>query len=70
MKMLTDDELIKELEGRFAFNQKALTDLQEMTKKLESMNAKLQDSETVKSHFLSNIRNEINIPLTSIMGLS
>ena len=48
MKMLTDDELIKELEGRFAFNQKALTDLQEMTKKLESMNAKLQDSETVK----------------------
>ena len=70
MKMLTDDELIKELEGRFAFNQKALTDLQEMTKKLESMNAKLQDSETVKSHFLSNIRNEINNPLTSIMGLS
>ena len=70
MKMLTDDELIKELEGRFAFNQKALTDLQEMTKKLESMNAKLQESETVKSHFLSNIRNEINNPLTSIMGLS
>jgi len=70
MKRLSDDELIKELEDRFAFNQEALKDLQEMTKKLESMNAKLQESEALKSHFLSNIRNEINNPLTSIMGLS
>jgi len=70
MKRLTDDELIKELEERFAFNQKALEDLQNMTRKLEMMNAKLQESEALKSHFLSNIRNEINNPLTSIMGLS
>jgi signal transduction histidine kinase len=70
MKRLTDDELIKELEERFAFNQKALEDLQNMTKKLEKMNSKLQESEALKSHFLSNIRNEINNPLTSIMGLS
>lgn len=70
MKRLTDDELIKELEERFAFNQKALEDLQNMTRKLEKMNAKLQESEALKSHFLSNIRNEINNPLTSIMGLS
>ncbi len=70
MKRLTDDELIKELEERFAFNQKALEDLREMTRKLELMNAKLQESEALKSHFLSNIRNEINNPLTSIMGLS
>lgn len=70
MKRLTDDELIKELEERFAFNQKALCDLREMTEKLELMNAKLQESEALKGHFLSNIRNEINNPLTSIMGLS
>lgn len=70
MKRLTDDELIKELEERFAFNQSALEDLQRMTEKLESMNAKLQESEALKGHFLSNIRNEINNPLTSIMGLS
>jgi len=55
MKRLTDDELIKELEERFSFNQKALADLQEMTRKLESMNTKLQESESVKSHFLSNL---------------
>lgn len=70
MKRLSDDELIKELEERFAFNQKALCDLREMTEKLEIMNAKLQESEALKGHFLSNIRNEINNPLTSIMGLS
>ncbi len=70
MKRLSDDELIKELEERFAFNQKALCDLREMTEKLEVMNAKLQESEALKGHFLSNIRNEINNPLTSIMGLS
>ena len=70
MKRLSDDELIKELEERFAFNQKALSDLREMTEKLELMNTKLQESEALKGHFLSNIRNEINNPLTSIMGLS
>jgi signal transduction histidine kinase len=41
-----------------------------MTHKLESMNEKLQDSEALKSQFLSNIRNEINNPLSAIMGLS
>ncbi len=70
MERLTDDELIAELKDRFAFNLKALVDLREMTAKLEVMNSRLQESEAVKGHFLSNIRNEINNPLTSIMGLS
>ena len=70
MNRLTDEELIAELKERFAFNLKALDDLREMTGKLEEMNTKLQESESVKGHFLSNIRNEINNPLTSIMGLS
>jgi len=70
MKRLTDEELIEDLRDRFAFNQAALKDLREMTRKLEEMNARLQESEALKGHFLSNIRNEINNPLTSIMGLS
>jgi len=70
MKRLTDEELIEDLRERFAFNQAALNDLREMTRKLEDMNARLQESEALKGHFLSNIRNEINNPLTSIMGLS
>lgn len=70
MKQLTDQELIEELKDRFDLNRKALNDLQVLTRKLEVMNERLRDSEALKSHFLSNIRNEINNPLTSIMGLS
>ncbi len=70
MKKLTDSELIEELDNRFKENEKAFTALKIMTKKLEDLNAKLHDSETVKSNFLSNIKNEINNPLTSILLMS
>jgi signal transduction histidine kinase len=66
----TDKELIEELKKRFEENEMALNDLQVMTKKLEKLNKRLQESEAMKSNFLSNIRNEINNPLASIMGLS
>lgn len=70
MSKLSDAELIEEIRQRFEFNHNALTDLRTLTRKLESMNEKLQESERVKSQFLSNIRNEINNPLSAIMGLS
>lgn len=70
MSKLTDEELIDEIRQRFEFNRNALNDLRVITRKLESMNEKLQESERVKSQFLSNIRNEINNPLSAIMGLS
>ena len=60
MSKLTDEELIEEIRQRFEFNRNALNDLRAITRKLESMNEKLQESERVKSQFLSNIRNEIN----------
>lgn len=66
----TDQELIEEIRRRFEFNRNALNDLRAMTAKLESLNEKLQESEALKSHFLSNIRNEINNPLSAIMGLA
>lgn len=37
---------------------------------LNNLNKKLKDSEAFKSHFLSNISNEIINPFTSILGLS
>ncbi|MFA5514811.1 MAG: HAMP domain-containing sensor histidine kinase [Desulfuromonadales bacterium] len=63
-------QLVENLQLQIEINRKALHDLQEVTRKLELMNRKLQDSEQLKSHFLSNIRNEINNPLSAIMGLS
>jgi signal transduction histidine kinase len=70
MKELSDDELIRELKKRFDTTKKALYDVRVITKKLEDMNRKLRISEQVKSSFVSLVKNEINNPLTSILGLS
>jgi signal transduction histidine kinase len=70
MLKLSDAEFIEELSKRFEEKEKALYDLKVMTRNLEKVNRKLQESEALKSNFLSNIKNEINNPLTSILGLS
>jgi len=70
METLTDQELIAALQQRLDFNRRALNDLQALTGKLEATNRRLQESEALKSHFLSNIRNEVNNPLASIIGLA
>ncbi|MBI5409488.1 MAG: HAMP domain-containing histidine kinase [Nitrospirae bacterium] len=70
MHKLTDSELIDELKKRFDENEKALNALGVVNRKLEDVNKKLQESEALKSNFLSNIRNEINNPLTSILCTS
>ncbi len=62
-RQLTDAELLNELNDRFEQNHLMLN-------QLEELNEKLIDSEMVKSHFLSNIKNEINNPLSAILGLA
>lgn len=66
----SDDELIEELSRRFAQSRKAFSDLSVVNRKLLDMNERLERSESLKSNFLSNIRNEINNPLNAIMGLA
>jgi signal transduction histidine kinase len=70
MDMMSDDVLLEELKRRFLDKKKAFYDLAKMNEKIEKLNAKLAESERLKSDFLSNVRNEINNPLTSILGLS
>lgn len=70
MSRLTDKELIQELQYRFSQNKKSLGELSALTKQLQKVNNKLKESERLKSQFLSNIRNEMNNPLASILGLS
>lgn len=67
---MTDDQLIKELSIRFAQSRKAFSDLSVVNRKMLEMNERLERSESLKSNFLSNIRNEINNPLNSIIGLT
>lgn len=70
MSQLHDEELIAALRERFAANRQAIEELRYLTEKLEATNRCLQESEALKGHFLSNIRNEINNPLAAIMGFA
>ena len=63
MNKLTDEELIEELRIRMKENTDSLEELKILNKKLE-------ESEALKSHFISNITNEIVNPFASILGLS
>lgn len=67
---LSDEELIEELKTRLDEKNRALYDLRAATKSLEEINRKLRESESLKSDFLSNMKNEINNPLTGLVTLS
>ena len=70
MGKLSDDDLIGELKRRFDHTKQTLYDIKMISKKLEDVNKKLQLSEQVKSSFVSHMKNEINNPLSCILGLS
>ncbi|MBN1990790.1 MAG: HAMP domain-containing histidine kinase [Bacteroidales bacterium] len=67
---LTDTELLDELRRRFEQNKNAVLELKNLNDELRNVNKKLEESESLKSHFISNITNEIINPFTSILGLS
>lgn len=70
MSELSDKELIDELKKRFETNKAALAEVKKLNKELQKVNKKLEDSESLKSHFISNITNEIINPFASILALS
>lgn len=70
MSDLKDHELIEELMKRFDKTKKALLEVQQLNKELKDVNKKLEESEALKSHFISNITNEIINPFASILALS
>lgn len=70
MSDLKDHELIEELKKRFVKTKKALLEVQQLNKELKDVNKKLEESESLKSHFISNITNEIINPFASILALS
>lgn len=67
---ITDEELLDELKRRFEENKIAVKELKSLNDELKVVNRKLEESESLKSHFISNITNEIINPFTSILGLS
>jgi signal transduction histidine kinase len=67
---ITDEELLDELKRRFEQNKSSVKELKSLNDELKLVNRKLEESESLKSHFISNITNEIINPFTSILGLS
>ncbi|MDD2196915.1 MAG: HAMP domain-containing sensor histidine kinase [Bacteroidales bacterium] len=67
---ITDDELLNELKRRIEHNKITVKELKALNEELKLVNEKLGESESLKSHFISNITNEIINPFTSILGLS
>lgn len=68
--MLSNKELLDELSKRLLENENCKGLLKKQAEELKSVNAKLAESESLKSHFISNITNEIVNPFASILGLS
>lgn len=67
---ISDEILLSEISKRVEKYKNAVDNLNMMNKQLLELNQKLAESEAMKSHFISNITNEIINPFASIMGLS
>lgn len=69
-KHSSDEEILLDLKKRFEDYRKAMEELKTLNEELVEVNKKLEGSESLKSHFISNITNEIINPFSSILGLS
>jgi signal transduction histidine kinase len=70
MEKVSNERLLAELKKRFDRNDEVMHDQRRLLRQLEKINQRLIHSEQIQSRFLSNIRNEINNPLTAILGMS
>jgi signal transduction histidine kinase len=70
MKDISNEHLLVELKNRFDQKDEMMQEQRKLLRQLEKVNQRLMQSEEIQSRFLSNIRNEINNPLTAILCMS
>ncbi len=70
MKELSNNRLITILKERLAQAKSLEQENHMLLKKVDELNQKLLESEAFKSHFISNVTNEIINPFASVSGLS
>lgn len=70
IKDYDDKQLIDELRTRLEAYKHQSQDCTALAEQLKQVNRKLEEAESIKSHFISNIRNQIINPFASILGLS
>lgn len=66
---VSDSELLTEIERRFDEKNKTLNEMEFLNKKLIELNQRLMEVDSVKSQFLSLIKNEFNNPISSVLNL-
>ncbi len=66
---ISDSELLEEIERRFEEKNKTLDEMEFLNKKLIELNTRLMEMDSVKSQFLSLIKNEFNNPISSALNL-
>ncbi len=67
---LSDEQILSELKLRFDRNTNLVKEQASLLNELRALNKRLLDAERLKGNFLSNIRNEINNPLASMLGMT
>ena len=65
MSNLSDKQLLRELKTRLEESSMYENEMKELTRELQDVTKRLRESEALKSHFISNISNEIVNPFTS-----
>lgn len=68
--MLTNQQLIELISQRLVEAEKCHNQYDQQNKQMIEINKKLSEAESLKSHFISNITNEIVNPFSSILGLA
>lgn len=69
-KHLSDEQILTELKFRFDRNTNLVKEQSILLGELRTLNNRLLDAERLKGNFLSNIRNEIVNPLSSMLGMT
>jgi signal transduction histidine kinase len=67
---ISNDELIQELRTRLQDNEILQQQVNQLNIALKNVNQKLAESEALKSHFISNISNELINPFTSVLAIA
>lgn len=67
---ISDRQLLRELSARLRQKNETEKKYADLLAEHQAMSKRLKDSEALKSHFISNVTNEIVNPFTSIIGLS
>jgi len=70
MANISDKQLLQELKTRLEERKILDEQVNTISRELQTVTQKFKESESMKSHFISNISNEIINPFTSILGLS